>query len=412
MGVDEYDNEDKRLHAAIPGKGPEETHGSSSKQQTDKAIAFVDRHAAQRWFLWVHYYDPHASYEPHAEVASFGTSPMDLYDGEIRFTDLHLGRLFDELRAKGLYDKTVVVITGDHGEGFGEHGIERHGYHLYAAQTKVPFIVRVPGLPARHTRTPAGHVDILPTLVDLAGGSANVEMMGESLVPVLAGPAGDRPRTIFQQLSYENDHELRAAVDGTCHVIYNISPDTSWETYRVDRDPGETEDVTGDDCDDTRAALERWYDVSTVPPGAVEALVAQMPAVANRIDAQLGDAVKLVGLDVPARVKPGDVVELRWTFQATGVLGDSWKLFVHVEAPNQQMVTNADHVPVRPFAWWKPGEIIHYTTKLTVARNWAPGAYKIYVGLFDKTGARARVDGGGKPIKDDGVAAASFEVAR
>ncbi|HEY0254114.1 MAG TPA: sulfatase-like hydrolase/transferase, partial [Kofleriaceae bacterium] len=170
QGFAEYDNENARLHAAVPGKGPEETHGTSSKQQTDKAIAFVDKHADQRWMLWVHYYDPHAAYEHHPEVASFGQSDMDRYDEEIAFTDLHLGRLFKELHDKGLDQKTVIVVTGDHGEGFGEHGVAFHGYHLYSAQTKVPLVIAVPGIAPRKTKTPGGHIDIIPTLVNLAGG--------------------------------------------------------------------------------------------------------------------------------------------------------------------------------------------------------------------------------------------------
>ncbi len=415
MGVDEYDNEDKRLHAAIPGKGPEETHGSSSKQQTDKAIAFVDRHAEQRWFLWVHYYDPHYAYEPHAEVPSFGSDRVALYDGELRYTDLHLGRLFDELRAKGLYDRTVVVITGDHGEGFGEHNIERHGYHLYAAQTKVPLIIRVPGLPARHTATPAGHVDILPTLVDLAGGAPKAEMMGESLVGVLAGPAGDRPRTIFQQLSYEDEHEMRAAVDGTCHVIYNVSPDTGWEAYRVDRDAMETEDVTDDDCGDTRDALEQWYDRSTVPAGAAEARVTELPPIANPVHALFGTAVELVelvGLDVPARVHAGETVDLAWTFRALGTRAPAGsRVFVHVEGPTKQMI-NGDHAPPRPFEWWNDDDLIHYTTKLTIPRGSAPGTYTIHTGLFDHGGRSPILPNGLKPVHDDAVAAATFEVIK
>lgn len=265
QGFAEYDNEDARLHTGIAGAGPERTRGSSSQQQTDKAIAFVDRHASDRFFLWVHYYDPHADYEPHPEGPSFGTDEVARYDGEIRFTDYHLGRLIDELKAKGIYDRTVVVVTGDHGEGFDEHGVTKHGYHLYAAQTKVPLLIRVPGLTPQHARTPAGHIDILPTLVNLAGGVATDAMMGHSLVDVLAGAQHDR--VVFQQLSYENHHEMRAGADARCHVIYNVSPETSWEIYRIDRDPLEAEDLAGTSatgCDATRTAVERWYDTSTV----------------------------------------------------------------------------------------------------------------------------------------------------
>lgn len=264
QGFAEYDNDNRRLHGGVAGAGPERTRGSSSRQQTDKAIGFIDRHANERFFLWVHYYDPHADYEPHAEVPKFGDDEVARYDGEIRFTDLHLGRLVDQLKAKALYDRTAIVVTGDHGEGFGERGITRHGYHLYAAQTKVPLIIRAPGVSPRRATTPAGHIDILPTLVNLAGGQPTDDMMGRSLVDVLAG--AERSGIVFQQLSYENNHEMRGGADARCHVIYNVSPETSWEIYRIDRDPLETKDLADDrdsGCESIRSAVERWYDTST-----------------------------------------------------------------------------------------------------------------------------------------------------
>jgi arylsulfatase A-like enzyme len=401
QGFDEYDNSDAALHGGVAGKGPEETHGSSSRQQTDKAIAYVDRHASQRWFLWVHYYDPHYAYEPHPEVPSFGSDRMALYDGEIRFTDLHLGRLFDELRAKGLYDKTVVVITGDHGEAFGEHGYDMHGYHLY--ETKVPLIIRVPGLAPRRATTPAGHVDIMPTLANLAGGAPTDDMMGRSLVDVLAGK--DSSRVVLQQLSYENNNEKRGGVDERCHVIYNASPEPSWEVYRVDRDPDEQTDLADDDseCKATRDVVAHWYDNSTVPAGAADALVPFPPAISNPIDADLGSSVRLLGVDAPARVHPGEPITLAWTFFARGTIAPGWKLFVHLDGPGKTFV-NADHVPVRPFEWWRPGQFIHYTTQVTIPRGSPAGRYTIKVGMF-RGNERAHVT----PTTDE-VLAAMLEV--
>src|SRR4029079_5449528 len=112
------------------------------------------------------------------EVPSFGDARADLYDGEIRFTDMAVGRVLAPLRELGLWDRTAVVLTGDHGEGFGEHGITEHGFDLYPPQTKVPFIVRVPGLPAQRAKVPVGHIDIAPTLVNLARGRAEPGFMG------------------------------------------------------------------------------------------------------------------------------------------------------------------------------------------------------------------------------------------
>jgi arylsulfatase A-like enzyme len=411
QGFVEYDNENARLHNAVAGAGPEQTKGSSAKEQTDKALAFVERHAGQRWFLWVHYYDPHYAYEPHQEIQPFGTDRQAMYDGEIRYTDLQIGRLVDALRAKGLYDKTIVVLTGDHGEGFGEHGIELHGYHLYSPQTKVPLIIRVPGLPARHAATPAGHIDILPTLVNLAGGAPHPDMMGRSLVDVLAG--NDVPRVVFQQLSYEGNHEMRAGVDRQCHVIYNVSPETSWEVYRVDRDPLETEDLAGDEdaCSTTRREVERWYDSEQVPAGAAEALLPARPQLARSLDANIGPDVSLLFVEAaPAQARAGDSVTLTWTWQSRGRPDPSWRVFAHMKGP-ANMFVNGDHKPVRPFEWWKPGQFIRYTTAITLPRHAAPGVYTVWAGLF-KGAVRAKVQAPGATVDNNAVAAATLEVVR
>ncbi|MDQ3369827.1 MAG: sulfatase-like hydrolase/transferase, partial [Myxococcota bacterium] len=410
QGFAEYDNENARLHSGVSGAGPEQTKGSSSKEQTDKAIAFVDKHADQRWFLWVHYYDPHYAYEPHPEVPAFGTDRVALYDGELRYTDLHIGRLLDHLRAQGLHEKTVVVITGDHGEGFGEHQIELHGYHLYAPQTKVPMIVRVPGVPPRRSTTPAGHVDLLPTLVNLAGGVATAEMMGMSLLRAITGE--DRDRVVFQQLSYEGNHELRGGASRACHVIYNVSPDTSWEVYRIDRDPAETEDLAGDEtvCQDTRRAVERWFDAEQVPPGAVEALLPARPVIASPLDADLGDAVRLLAVEAPATARPGEQIALVWTFEARGTPPPGWKMFAHVEGPAKSFV-NGDHAPARPFEWWRAGQFLRYSTTLTIPRSAPRGTFVVNAGMF-KGKTRAQVRAPRAKVTNNAVAATTFEVVR
>jgi arylsulfatase A-like enzyme len=409
QGFTEYDNDNARLHNGVAGAGPEQTRGSSAREQTDKAIAFVERHAGQRWFLWVHYYDPHYAYEPHAEVAPFGIDVQELYDGELRFSDLHFGRLVDALRAKGLYDKTIIAVTGDHGEGFGEHGVKLHGYHLYAPQTKVPFVLRVPGLPPRRTKTPAGHIDLMPTLVNLAGGQPAPEMMGRSLVDVLAG--NDVSRVVFQQLSYEGNHEMRAGADASCHVIYNVSPETSWEVYQLDRDPNETTDVAGDDdaCRSTRRAVEQWYDREQVPVGAAEALLPARPALAASLDADLGDSVRLLAVEAPPRAKPGETITLTWTFEARRPISSEWRFFVHVKGPANGFA-NGDHKPVRPFEWWRPGQFIQYTTTVTLPRFTPTGTHTVWVGLFAGS-KRATIRAPRSRVDNNAIAATTIEVA-
>jgi arylsulfatase A-like enzyme len=391
QGFDQYDNHNQRLHKQVPGQGPAQTKGSSSKEQTDKALEFVARHAGERFFLWVHYYDPHYEYEMHSEVPSFGPGSIDRYDHEIRFTDHHIGRLIDDLRRRGLYQRTILVITGDHGEGFGEHGIDMHGYHLYAPQTRVPLIMRVPGLAPVVVSTPVGHVDILPTLANLAGQEPSTDMMGRSLVDILAGSRDpDEDRHVFQQLSYEGNHEMRAAASKQCHVIYNVSPDTSWELYRIDTDPLETRDVIDrpGPCSKARGVLEAWYDRWEAPPGAAEALLGEPPEIADPVVVDLGDEVRLLGVDLPeGPVRAGDSFEVTYTFEARGRLPGGWKVFAHFEGPRGRRF-QGDHAPPRPFAWWRPGQYIRYTQSVTVPESAAPGVYELWMGLFRKSERR------------------------
>jgi choline-sulfatase len=409
QGFDSYDNENARLHQ---GADPAHTRGSSSRQQTDKALAFVAANAHRRFFLWVHYYDPHHEYEAHPETAHLGSGERDRYDQEIRFTDLHIGRLVADLKSRGLWDKTIFVITGDHGEGFGEHGIALHGYHLYAAQTKVPLIVRVPGLAPRVSTTAVGHVDILPTLANLAGAQPNPDMMGRSLVPLLAGAPDDPDRVVFQQLSYEGNHELRGAATADCHLIYNVSPHTSWELYRLDEDPGETRDridLPGR-CARVRSTFERWYDSAQIPAGAAAALLPGDPKVSTPLGLRFGAEVELLAVDLPPQARPGERIAITFTFAARGRLAGGWKIFVHLDGPGGQRI-QVDHAPPRPFAWWRAGQFLRYTIHATVPPT-GHGEFALWMGLFRGNARRPARGPAGVTIVDDRARVATMQVVR
>ncbi len=401
QGYGHYDNTNRVLHKGVKGEGPAQTEGSSSKQQTDKAIAFIEK-TKTPFHLWVHYYDPHYAYEKHEGTKEFGGGKVGLYDHEVRFTDDHIGRLIADLKSRGLYDKTAIVVTGDHGEGFGEHGISLHGYHLYAAQTKVPLIIRVPGLPAGRSKMPVSHVDILPTLANLVGAEPTKEMDGRSLVDQLARTTHrQEDRVVFQQLSFENNNEMRAAVSKQCHVIFNVSPHRSWETYRIDRDPKETRDLADGDCAKTREALEAFYDRSGIPDDAATALV-EAPTIETQLrDVVFDSKVRFDGIDFPATIKRGQstAVTLAWT--ALGSLGADWKVFVHLEGqgPAKKGFIQADHTPARPSSWWRKGQTIQYRRSLQIPSSARPGQYRVYVGLF-RGKERLTVTTGAQPAGD------------
>jgi hypothetical protein len=390
--MDVYNADRAILHVAV--NGPVESRGSSSREMADDAIAFIEAHQDRKFFLWLHFYDPHLSYERHPEVPSFGSSRLDLYDGEIRFTDLHVGRVLARLKALGLWDRTAVVLTGDHGEGFGEHGVTEHGFDLYAPQTKVPLIVRVPGLPPQRLQTPAAHVDLGPTMLNLAGGPAEPTFIGRSLVRDLAGTPPAVPLPIFQEVSSERGKK-RALVTADRHVIWSWVPGNTTECYDVARDPGEAHNLWGGGgdaaCTRLKAELQRMVSGLALPAGAA-AKMAQGVAPpgappfrpSNKLEAMIGDQIEVRGYDLaPAIVHPGGEVAVTYYFVSKKPIADRWRLFFHLETPAGYR--NADHIPVEglmPLDHWRPGQQIRDAQRIAVPLGSPPGVYTIYVGVF------------------------------
>lgn len=155
------------------------------------AESWLTRHPAGPHFLWVHLYDPHDPYEPPAPYSQ--TYKGHLYDGEIAYADSALAHFIAYLKKNGLYQNSVILVVGDHGEGLGEHHEDTHGIFLYDSTTHVPLILKLPGgndagaVVHAQVRT----IDILPTVLDLA----DVPLLqtgewkgdGESLKPYLTG---------------------------------------------------------------------------------------------------------------------------------------------------------------------------------------------------------------------------------
>ena len=158
---------------------------------TDYGIAALERLTSENkhsapWYLYLHYLDPHDPYKPPSPYDTmFSAEPPDapikytekmvrninLYDGEIRFMDDHIGRLFKAMRQRSLYDDTVIIIVGDHGEQFLEHGDHRHGFQLYNEELHVPLLLKMSADGDRgvRVRETVNHIDIYPTLLTLAG---------------------------------------------------------------------------------------------------------------------------------------------------------------------------------------------------------------------------------------------------
>lgn len=156
-----------------------------ASEVVDRALGWL-KAASGPWFLWVHVFDPHYPYSPPEPFRSrFSQSP---YDGEVAYVDRELGRLLAFLRDNNLIDRTVIVLTSDHGESLGEHGEKTHGYLAYNSTLHVPLIIRAPGFKGGRSETAVvSHVDIFPTVCDLLGLQKPAGLQGRSLLPVLRG---------------------------------------------------------------------------------------------------------------------------------------------------------------------------------------------------------------------------------
>ncbi len=394
-GVDFYDDECMTLHMNV--NGPMESVGSSSRQMADKGIDFLRAHGQKKFFLWMHFYDPHLNYQRHPEAPDFGSRQADLYDNEIWFTDFHFGRVLDEVKAQGLWDKTAIIVVGDHGESLGEHNINAHGYHLYSPHTKVPFIVRVPGVPPRRSTTPVGHVDLAPTMVNLARGPHQPAFLGRSMVDLLTGSnQGTPPQPVFQEVSYEGDVKRRAWVTATHHLIWNWTPANTTECYDLAHDPGELRDLWGSAageaaCVPLKTELRNRLSLLSLPSGYAEKIADSVfpagkaaPRPSHPLDGTIGEDVRVLGYDLSSdRVSPGSEATLHVYFESLRPVARGWRPFFHMDGPTG--FRNLDHVPVEgayPMERWRPGQHIRDKQTIRFPATAARGEYTLYFGLW------------------------------
>ena len=208
---------------------------------------------SSRWFLWVHYYDPHAPYEPPAPdlAERYRQSP---YDGEIAFVDRQLGRLLQTLDARGETGRTLVLVTADHGESLGEHGEGTHGIFIYDATLRVPWVMAGPGIPAGGVaKTVARSIDVLPTLADYAGLATRADAEGRSLRPAADGREMADEATYAESLYPELElgwaplHAWRTArhkyIKAPRAELYDLDKDATETTNRIREDSARAEQM-------------------------------------------------------------------------------------------------------------------------------------------------------------------------
>jgi choline-sulfatase len=210
----------------------------------DRGLQWLDLVKGSRFFAWMHLYDPHSPYEPPEPYKSLYREHP--YLGEIAFVDAQVGRVVSYLEAQGLLDKTIVVVTGDHGESLSEHGEATHGFFVYESTVHVPLIVRAPlsGVSGgRRVRDVVRSVDVMPTVLDILGVPAPAGLEGASVAALMTGAVNELGLESYSEALYPLHHfgwsDLRAMRSGRYKLIAAPRP----ELYDLQDDPGENHDL-------------------------------------------------------------------------------------------------------------------------------------------------------------------------
>ncbi|MGK3969253.1 sulfatase-like hydrolase/transferase [Sorangium sp. So ce118] len=245
------------MSAAPPEGAPWDIDNkATSPALTEAALRLLGspENTGGRFFLWVHYLDPHADYLRHNDVPGFGASTQrDLYDGEVAFTDRHIGRLLDAIAAAPFAARTAIVVTSDHGEAFGEHKMFRHGFELWEELVRVPLLVHVPGAAPSRVRERRSLIDLAPTLLDLMrvpgpaeGAPATDFLSGASLVPdVFLAPGEQAPArdVLIDMPAGPYNDARRSFLRGDMKLT--ISGGARFELYDLASDPEERKNLWG-----------------------------------------------------------------------------------------------------------------------------------------------------------------------
>jgi choline-sulfatase len=229
-----------------------------------------------RFFAWFHFLDPHDQYMPHKECTAWGKKARDLYDGEIEFTDLQVGKLLDFIGKQPWAARTAIVVSADHGESFGEHGVYRHGFEVFQNLVRVPWFFHVPGVQPRRVDAPRSHLDLAPTMLELFGVKNDPPLRGASLVPELLGQVQPMEHDVIVDLPRTSDNDRRRGLISGKYKLIAFSDDAYFQLYDIEADPDEKTNLMKTDKETAAAMIQKYKAASAqireVKPYACETL--------------------------------------------------------------------------------------------------------------------------------------------
>jgi arylsulfatase A-like enzyme/Flp pilus assembly protein TadD len=226
----------------------EEKTGNIDAQITaDRVYAkfsnWLEHKGDKPFFLWAHFYDPHKPYAP--PPAFLQASAGDAYRGEVAYVDHYIGRMVADLKERKLLEHTLIVIVGDHGEGFGEHGEKGHGIFAYDESLKVPLIFFNAALLNRPARIgqPVSLVDIMPTVLEILGVTAAENSQGKSLANVMAGAVDNAIRPLYLETMYGMEMNNWAPLTGLLKGNFKYISLPQSELYDLETDAPEKDNL-------------------------------------------------------------------------------------------------------------------------------------------------------------------------
>lgn len=241
-------------------------------ETTQLAIDWLQQHKDERFFLFLHYNDPHHEYKPPKPYAARFVD--DPYSGEIAFVDHCIGRVTKKLKELGIYDSTLLIVTGDHGEMLGEHGEKEHLYFIYESAIKVPLLVKLPGRDKKEpvrVKESVGLIDVVPTICELLGFEMPRGVQGISLAPLLQKKElSIKDRSFYIESiipTYLGANPLLGLRRDDWKYIYTTRP----ELYHLKNDPMEQVNLLDKEssrASDFQAILEKLLkEQQSTPPG-------------------------------------------------------------------------------------------------------------------------------------------------
>jgi len=276
-----------------------DVNGRLGEQINERALPWIDKNAGRPFFLFLNYFDPHDPYIPPEKfrfqfldkskmVNGAKATPYELvafYDAEIYYADYCVGRLIDRLKRLGLYDNTWIIITADHGELFGEHGMRGHGVTLYEEELHVPMIVKFPKPWATQGRSssPIQLIDVMPMILS---------RLNLPAPPTLQGTVPDQARhPIFAEVNpleaISDRGDFRAFYEGDFKYVWNSRG--RHQLYNLGADPKEDKNLYAAQTEKAMAMRE-----------AVDLLLNRLPrpgqsATTRTVDQETLDALRGLG---------------------------------------------------------------------------------------------------------------------